>query len=536
MDPLKRIVDLLEDESPRKRIAAAVVLGELKVKEPAVVSRLVDMARDPVDAYAEAAVEALGAMGAMKGLPALLEALGRKGLQQLASKAIAALGEDALPEIKARLDEATPEMRAALSQLLPAVGGRASFEMALEGMRGQPWDTINKVALSVRAEAKSGSEAERKVMRTQVEKFIDKKKVQEETDALRGGIKVLGYLELPDSEATLLKFVGRKWLPSVRVEAAMALRFALSQGASKKAMRTLIDLLEEPDSFVARAARDTLTVLKIGPEFADELAELCNSKFVEVSLFAIERLGQFAQKNKLAVKTLLPVARGGDRTRAEAAAKVLAALPGGEDLLVEALADAEEEAGAQVLAEVVNPMSSKLTKKHVKMLIHAADKQLGKSFAVGRRQLEPVRNADPEAWGELLRDKVKALQKKDPARAEAVAQLLGQSAVATEEDKYGFAVTQLQHHSLDPHPRARQRDPALQALEKLQAEGFKVADSVAKDRKLSDEARYYVGVHFAEKPQFELKSVGAEILESLAESGRGKMAKAAKNKMKLLEL
>jgi hypothetical protein len=302
-------------------------------------------------------------------------------------------------------------------------------------------------------------------------------------------------------------------------------------------MRALIDLLEEPDSFVARAARDTLTVLKIGPEFADELAELCGSKFVEVSLFAIERLGQFSQKSpKLAVKTLLPVARGGDRTRAEAAAKVLASLPGGEDLLVEALADAEEEAGAQVLAEVVNPMATKLSKKHVKMLLGAAEKQLGKSFAIARRQLEPVRNADPEAWGELLRDKAKALQKKDPARAEAVAQLLGQSAVATEEDKYGFAVAQLQHHSLDPHPRARQRDPALQAFEKLQAEGFKVADSVAKDKKLSDEAKYYVGVHFAEKPQFELKSVGAEILEALAESGRGKMAKAAKNKMKLLEL
>jgi HEAT repeat protein len=537
MDPMKRIVELLEDESPRKRIAAAVVLGELKVKDPAVVSRLVDMARDPVDAYAEAAVEALGAMGAMKGLPALLEALGRRGLQALASKAIAALGEDALPEIKSRLDDATPEMRAALSQLLPAVGGRASFEMALEGMRGQSWETNSKVALSMRAEAKGASEAERKVMRTQVEKFLDKKKVQEDDYALRGGIKALGYLELPDTEATLLKFLGKKQQPAVRVEAATALRFALSQGASKKAMRTLMELLEEPDSFVARAARDTLTVLKIGPEFADELAELCGSKFVEVSLWAIERLGQFSQKNpKLAVKTLAPVARGGDRTRAEAAAKVLAAMPGGEDLLVDALADAEEEAGAQVLAEVLNPLATRLSKKHVKALVNAADKQLGKSFAVGRRQLEPVRNADPEAWGELLRDKAKALQKKDPARAEAIAQLLGHSTVATEEDKYGFAIAQLQHHSLDPHPRARQRDPVLQTLEKLHTEGFKVADMIAKDKKLSDEARYYVGVHFAEKPQFELKSIGAEILESLAESGRGKLAKAAKNKMKLLEL
>ncbi len=537
MDPLKRIVELLEDESPRKRIAAAVVLGELKVKDAAVVARLVEMARDPVDAYAEAAIEALGAMGAMKGLPALLEALGRKGLQPLASKAIAALGEDALGEIKARLDDATPEMRAALSQLLPSVGTSKSFEMALEGMRGQPWETINKVALSVRAEAKAGSEAERRVMRTQVEKFIDKKKTQEDVDVLRGALKVLGYLELPETEKTLLEFLSRKQLPLVRVEAATALRFAMGAHPSKKVLRTLIDLLEEPDSFVARAARDSLTVMKMGPEFADELAELCTAKSVDVSLWAIGVLGGMAAaKPKLVAKTLAPVARGGERTRAEAAAKVLAGLPGGQQLLVEALADAEEEAGAQVLAEVLNPLAGQLSKPQVKALLAAAGKQLGQTFAVARRQLEPVRNADPEGWAELLRDKAKALQKKDPARADAIAQLLGRSTVATEEDKYGFAVGQLEHHSLDPHPRARQRDPVLAALEKLHAEGFKVAETINKDKKLTDEARYYVGVHFAEKPQFELKSVGAEILEALAASGRGKMAKAAKNKMKLLEL
>lgn len=537
MDPLRRIVELLEDESPRKRIAAAVVLGELKVKDPAVVSRLITMAKDPLDAYAEAAVEALGAMGAMKALPVLLESLGRSGaIASLASKAIAALGEEALPEIKARLHDATPLMRAQLSQLLPAVGGRQSFEMAIDGLLGQPWESVNKVALSVRAEARQMSEHERKTMRTQVEKFLEKKKVQADEHALRGALKVLGYLELEDTQETLLKHLGKKQLPTVRVEAATALRFALSRGPSKKALRTLMELLNDSDHTVARAARDTLTVLKIGADFADELAELCVSPDTDVALWAIGRLGELADKSKLAQKTLLPVASGGDRARAEAAAKVLAGLPSGETLLVEALADADDEVGAHVLAEVLNPLANKLKPQAVKRLLAAGEKQLAKSFAVARRQLEPVRNADPEAWAEALRDKAKALQKKDPARAEAIAQLLGRSTVATADDRYGFAVGQLEHHSLDPHPRARQRDPVLAEFEKLHAEGFGVAAALSKDKKVSDEARYYVGVHFAEKPQFELKNVGAEILEALVARGKGKLAKAAKNKMKLLEL
>ncbi len=45
-----------------------------------------------------------------------------------------------------------------------------------------------------------------------------------------------------------------------------------------------------------------------------------------------------------------------------------------------------------------------------------------------------------------------------------------------------------------------------------------------------------MGVHFAEKPQFELKNLGAEVLEGLAGKGKGKLARAAKNKLKLLEL
>lgn len=541
MDAMDRIVKLLDDESPRKRIAAAVVLGELKVKDPAVVSRLVQMAKDPVDAYAEAAVEALGQLRALKGLPVLLDALGRgRELSAKARAAIAELGEDALPEIRARLDGASPEVRAALSQLLPAVGGRQSFEMALEGMRDQPWDAINKVALSVRAEARTMSEAERRVMKTQVDKFLAKKKTAEDEPALRGALKTLGFLELTETQDTLLGYLGVKQPPAVRVEAATALRFALAKGPSKKALRKLMELLEDRDTLVARAARDTLTVLKIGAEFSDELAELCASRDVEVSVWAIRHLGGLAVSEKgaagkLAAHTLLPVAAGGDRTRAEAAAKVLAELPGGDSLLAQALAEAEEETGAQVLVDVLAPLAVKLPKKDVKLLLAAGQKHLAKSLAVARRQLEPVRAADPEAWAEVLRDAYKALLKKDPARAEAIGQLLGRSAVATPEDRFSIVVQQLGHSSLDPHPRARQRDPSLAELERLHGEGFKVAEAVRKDKKLSDEARYYVGVHFAEKPQFELKNVGAEILEAMAQ-GKTKLAKAAKNKMKLLEL
>lgn len=539
MDPIKRLVELLDDQSPRKRIAAAVVLGELRVKDAQVVARLVEMAKDPLDAFAEPAIEALGQLHALKALPVLLDSLGRsRDVQGFARTAIAALGEDALPELRARLHDAKPEVRAVLSQLLPAVGGSKSFELTLEGMRDQPWEAINKVALSVRQEARTMSEPQKRVMKTQVDRFLAKKKTLEDETALRGALKVLGFLELADTQDLLLGYVGAKQAPLVRVEAATALRFACGKGPTKKALRKLIDLLLDADPLVARAARDSLTVLNIGPEFADELAELCASKDAEVALWAIRHLGALAAglNGSLAAKTLLPVARGGDRARADAAARVLAGLPNGATLLVQALADAEDEVGAQVLSDVLGPLAASLQKKDVKLLLAAGTKNLGSALAIARRQLEPVRATDAEGWGEALRTKAKALRAKDPARAELISQMLGRSGVATTADRFEMAVQQLLHHSLDPHPRARQRDPALSELERLHAEGFAVAQAVAKHKQLGDDARYYVGVHFAEKPQFELKNVGAELLEVIAGKGKGKLAKAAKNKMKLLEL
>ncbi len=534
MDVLKQIAGLLDDESPRKRIAAAVVLGELRVKDPAVVSRLIAMAKDDVEAFAEAGIEALGAIGSTKALPVLLDALGRgRHLQPIAAKAIAALGPEVLPDIRSKIEGAAPEVRAALSQLLPAVGGRQSFEMALEGMRGQPFDMVNKVALSVRHEAKSASESERRVMRTQVMKFLEKKKTAEDEPALRGALKVLGYLELPETQDALLSYLGKREAVPVKVDAITALRFALGAGASKKAIRRLMELLEEPDALVARAARDTLTVLKMGPEFSEELAELCTSKDVDVALWAIARLGILAGESKLAVKTLLPVARGGERLRAEAAAKVLATLKGGEALLVEALSDAEEEVGAQVLAEVINPLSSKLSKKDVAALLKAGAAQLGKAFAVARRQLEPVRNADPHAWADALRDKAKALAKKDEARSDAIVQLLMRSSMATADDRYGYAVQALSRSPMDPHPQARRRDPAVGELEKLLENGFPLVKRLEKDKAVSDEGRLYLGFHFVEAMQPEAKGFGAALLEQVAGKGKGKLAKAAKNKLKL---
>lgn len=534
MDPIAQITQLLEPSAEaHKRIAAAVVLGELRPKAPATVQALIAMAKEPAEAFARPAILALGHIGSAKALPVLFDALGRSDLSAAARQAIAALGPEALPAIREKLEGAGPELRAALSQLLPSVGGKLSFEMTLEGLLGQPFDAANKVALSVRAEVKSASAADRKAMKGQLEKFLAKKSTQADEVATRAALKILGYLELEESTDTLLEFLSAKKPALVRVEAVTALRFGLREGAGKRIIRKLIELLTDAEPLVARAARDTFTVIPLDASAAADLAELAAHPNAELALWVIAKLGSLG--GELAAKALGPVAQSNDRARSQAAAKAIAALPEGAQFLARALADADDESAAQVLAEALQPLAKTLGKKEQQNLLKSAQASLPKSAGLGRRKLEPLREIDPAGWANVMRDAAKNLVKKDPARAEPLFAALSRSSAAEPEDRYAYAKLQLLHSPLDPHPRARLRDPALNELQLLADRGYPLVKALEADKQLDEERRYYVAFHFAEQHVPELRSVGVSLLEGIAErAGRTKLGKAAKNKLALM--
>ena len=535
MDPIAQVTALLDPaRAPHQRIAAAVVLGELRPKAPATVQALLAMAREDVEAFAKPALVALGRIGSAKALPVLLDALSRSSeVAAAARQGIAELGPEALPAIRERLATASPELRAALSQLLPSVGGKQSFEMVLQGLSGQPFEAANKVALSVRAEVRTASPAERKAMKGQLEKFLAKKSTLADEVATRAALKILGYLELPESTETLLAFLSGKHPPLVRVEAVTALRFGLREGASRKVVRKLIDLLADAEPLVARAARDSLTVIPLDASAAADLAVLAGNANAELALWVIAKLGSLG--GEVASATLAPVASGRDRTRAQAAAHALAALPDGGTLLARALIDADEETGAQVLAEALQPLARGLDPKLRAALRKSAQAALGTSPNLGRRKLEPLREVDPAGWGEALREAAKGLSKKDPARAEPLYAALARSSVAVPDDRWAYARLLLLHSPMDAHPKARQRDPALGELALLADRGYPLVKALEVDKQLEEAHRYFVGFHFAEQPSADLRALGHALLEGIAErSGRTKLGKAAKNKLALL--
>src|SRR5262249_53590777 len=158
-------------------------------------------------------------------------------------------------------------------------------------------------------------------------------------------------------------------------------------------------------------------------------ARLAHSKNGELAFWVIAKLGSLG--GEVAAETLAPVASSSDRARAAAAAQALAVLPEGEKLLAQALCKAQDEVGAQVLSEALMPLAKKLGKKEQNALFKAGQSVLKDSFGLGRRKLDPIRDTDPEGWGEALREAAQALGKKEPSRAEAIYGILCRSTQAT---------------------------------------------------------------------------------------------------------
>ena len=77
-------------------------------------------------------------------------------------------------------------------------------------------------------------------------------------------------------------------------------------------------------------------------------------------------------------------------------------------------------------------------------------------------------------------------------------------------------------------------DPVFAQFSRLAASGYPVAKQLAREKEVSDEALYALGFRLIESSDGRNEELGAELLQGIIdERPRSKLAKAAKNKLKL---
>ncbi|HEY1959958.1 MAG TPA: HEAT repeat domain-containing protein [Polyangiaceae bacterium] len=530
MSEVDKIIRLLKDPSVEKRIAAAIVLGELRVKSPAAIEGYVALLDSGVPVLQRHALEALTQIGAKKIVAKAMELLGSnvEDVRRAASAAIRSVGEDVVPLIRARLgagDVAGPERRA-LDAILADLGGKDAFSTLLEGLATSEGEAAKAATLAVRQRVKDAGARERNSYLAETEKYL-KKNGSAAPSAIAAALKILGYLEDPSAVPTLLAYATAKnQPPAVKQEALIALRFAL-QGSkpNAKVVDALAAAAESPDRSLAHTALHTLGTLALPPSMQARFEKLLAHPDIERARFAAAYLARQSEPKAL-VKALVKA----DRARAEMLAEALGGIEEAAPALARALLEAKEDDRAWLLRKVVAPVAKAVPPALRKELLATAEKRL----AAGQNAqalLDVAQAADAEAVAKALRALAERLRRsKNDPRAATVLGLLLRTPHGTDEDRYVLASIELRQSNLDTRPQTRASDGALSRLNYLTKRGYDVASALRKDRALELDHLYYVGFHFAEEGH----TLGDDLLEHVVKKGgKSRVAKAAKNKLSL---
>src|SRR5579863_7540789 len=129
MSDIDRVITLLKSPYIEKRIAATVVLAELGVRSAKCTDELGRLVGSEVLLMQRHALDALARLGARKAVAQIFPLLESHDadVRRSAAAAIASVGEEIVPTIRARMPEATPEERRALDAILAELGGKEAF-------------------------------------------------------------------------------------------------------------------------------------------------------------------------------------------------------------------------------------------------------------------------------------------------------------------------------------------------------------------------------------------------------------------------
>jgi HEAT repeat protein len=534
MSDIDRVIHLLKSASVEKQIAAVIVLGELGVKSATCLEELTRLLSSEIPLVQRHALDALTRLGAKKAAAQIFPLLASHDadVRRSGAQALASVGAEVVPIIRARMSEAGPEERRALDAILAELGGKEAFSTLIAGLAEKEGEAAHAAALALRQRMKNADARERKTYLAETEKFLAKKSKEAlSPNAVAAAIKILGFLEDPQVLPTVLAYAEDAAAPAqVRQEAIIALRFAIGEGkAPPKAIEALLDAAESSDRTLAQTALHTLGALPLGAPAIKRLDKLAQGADPARAAFVIALLGK--QETSDATKALALLVLKGERRRAEMAAHELEGKEVAAGPLAKALAEAKDPDRAWLLRNVLRPLAKKIAPAQRKELLEIALARLEAGERGWEALMDVARDADSHAVALALRTLAQKLRKQGAAeKAATVLTLLCRSDRATDDDRYAVASLLLGKSGKDTRPAARASDEALGMLSSLLSRGYDVASALRKDRALELEELYYVGFHFVEEGH----GLGEELLEQVVDKGgRGKVAKMAKNKLAL---
>jgi len=363
-------------------------------------------------------------------------------------------------------------------------------------------------------------------------------------------LRLIGYLARPSTQSMLLKFAAEDEPRPIRLAAIAGVRRIVAQSEAKgteKVIEALIEFADGDDLAVAQSAVDTLRGARIPEALAKAFSGLAKSKNPAAQKLAMERMP--AGGGASAVKALVEALGGDEPTARDAAARGLAKAPEAVLPVTRALLATKDEQIARRYAGVLRSHRGNVSNQAIDELVerlrsymdlHFKNKATADGIVLERTLGELIADLAPSKHVELLFERAKRLRKSGKT-VEAFGSLkpllrshADLDAAIDDEQRFFLALLALEAAGEGLLRTTHTDDPVFAQFSRLAAKGYPVAKQLAREKEVTDEALYALGFRLLESGDGSNEELGAELLQGIIdERPRSKLAKAAKNKLKL---
>lgn len=510
-----KFLDLLSSTQTDVQIAAAIVIGELKLDDPALrdaLAKLLREAREQVRVHALDTLEKLGGDLPIDAITSLLAAPGDLGRR--AQEIVARQGPSSVQQLLAQIKDDTPVSVA--RSVISTIARTATFEtvealmtiipkVSTDLQRGAS-DEVARIIAGLPKEDQAKAYAA-------MEALVDNADPKNDARTLVTAIHLLRRARHPSPGAMFIKHVAKTYAAEVRSAALVGLSeiTVIPEREHANVFTKLLPVLDEDDfDRLVRPALVTLGRVPVARSMGPSLEKLNKSKHRSVRAYALRALGSLgAQKS---TKTLLNALGAEERKVFESAAEALGTNPNYIPQLVNSLKAAKTSEEAWRIAAVLGRHREGIPKPQLKEFAQKALTLAETRTGPFSAYFELLRAAAPDLLRETFTDSGRKLfnQKLFP-KAINVLRHLDRPDLARPDSDFLLALSYLEMG--DQHT-TRDRHPGLAILSRLaRNDAFKIAAELKDLKKVLDpESLLAAGVYFAERIGVE-HNFGVEILK-----------------------
>jgi HEAT repeat protein len=528
-----KLVRLLDAAQPVEvRSAAALVLGEIGVRDADVGAALCGALDDIEPTVRQQAIRAVGKLRVESALPALLERIKVGGVEaEEAARSAARLGAKGVRGLQDLMPKVAPGLRRYIGAALAAAGTGKTETAGVAVLLDRDPGVVEAAARSLLSQLPTLTAAQRQGLTDQLLELVGKKSAPLAPASEAAAVRLLAALEGPAVEAALWERVLPPHPPEVRATALQALgKWAGPPG--KDHLRRLLTCAADSDFRVAAPALVLLKALPVQDRALPDWLPLLQAHDVAVRRLAIDKLGE--RDTPEVAAALLAQLDHPDWGLRDAALARLSRLEHGREALGQALREADSPDRAWALARSQAPFARNYPPQWREELFEEVCQYLEAGDRRADALLFLLREADAADLRDRLEQRALTLRKKkDYPAALHYLRLLARDPACGFPTRLELAACGLKVSARDLAAEARANDPCLQQFTNLcQNYEGELLQELEKAKWLEPEELFYLGFHFAEKGGQQKKFAEKILHLVLARSPRSKLAQAARSKLR----